>query len=173
MMADSNDDESLIGYDPLAWLQKSEDQAPQDNAVSIAGSLEIVDNQEPMDYPADSDSIHDPVDVVVAGDGIMGIRTDTSNQVILEPIQTIQNITQLHERLSRALESGLKIEIDAGAVTNIDTASLQLLLILTRTATELQREVVVDFPSERFIEAAKLLGLDELLGVDLAPAGFF
>jgi anti-anti-sigma regulatory factor len=79
----------------------------------------------------------------------------------------------LHERLLKALDNNSKIFLDASAVSVADTASLQLLLILKRTAIKLQKEVVIDFPSDRFIEAADLLGISEMLEVDQAAAGLF
>jgi hypothetical protein len=44
---------------------------------------------------------------------------------------------------------------------------------LKRTAINLQKEVSIDFPSDKFIEVANLLGLSEMLDVDQAASGFF
>ena len=74
---------------------------------------------------------------------------------------------------AKIVAPGNKIDIDASAVTTVDTATLQLLLVLKQTAVKMQKQVTIDFPSERFIEAAELLNLAELLNVDQAAAGFF
>jgi len=82
-------------------------------------------------------------------------------------------VAQLHERLMSALDKGSQLEIDASAITTIDTATLQLLLVLKQTALKMHKQVVIDFPSDKFVEAASLLGLAEMLDVDQAAAGFF
>jgi ABC-type transporter Mla MlaB component len=94
-------------------------------------------------------------------------------QIVLESVQNIQNVSQLYEQALYALQNSEKIDIDASAITSIDTATLQLLLILKRTAIKRQKEVSIDFPSDKFIEVANLLGLAEMLDVDQAASGFF
>jgi anti-anti-sigma regulatory factor len=161
MISHGNDDDSLIGYDPLAWLQEVNNEDLQnldESAVISSDNLTKLEIESPLN---NSESI------------IQESENLVNNIITLEANQTIQNITVLHERLAFALESGEKIDIDASSVISIDTATLQLLLIMTRTALRLQREVVIDFPSERFIEAARLLGLSELLGVEQSASGFF
>ena len=91
----------------------------------------------------------------------------------LDSVLNIQNVAGLHARLLKALDNNSSISLDASAVNVADTASLQLLLILKRTAIKLQKEVAIDFPSDRFIEAAELLGISEMLEVDQAAAGLF
>jgi anti-anti-sigma regulatory factor len=97
----------------------------------------------------------------------------TESVIQLDSVLNIQNVAYLHERLLNALDNNSRVLLDASAVTVADTASLQLLLILKRTAIKLQKEVVIDFPSDRFIEAADLLGISEMLEVDQAAAGLF
>lgn len=103
-----------------------------------------------------------------AQDSPAGVRT-----IVLEPVLNIRNVAALHEQLLTALDAGNKLEIDASAVTVADTSTLQLLLILKRTAIGLQKDVVIDFPSEKFMDACTLLGLSEMLGLNQAPAGLF
>ena len=93
--------------------------------------------------------------------------------ITLDATLNIQNVTDLYERLVKQLENKNQIEIDASAVVSIDTATLQLLTVLKQTAIKLHKEVIIDFPSDKFIEAAELLGLSEVLEVDHAAAGFF
>jgi len=57
------------------------------------------------------------------------------------------------------------IEINASDVASIDTATLQLLVALKKDAVKLQKSVIFNSPSPRFIESAKLLGLLEILDV--------
>jgi len=164
------EENSLIGYDPLAWLQESAEPEP-----TLPAAVEL---EEPL-KPAEV-IVSEPIAEVSVADSeetgqqdVPVANAPASRTVILAAVQTIQNVVSLQETLIQALDSSDKIEIDASAITQIDTASLQLLVILKQTAIKLQKEVVFDFPSDKFIEAASLLGLDTLLEVDQAAAGFF
>jgi len=206
------DERSMIGYDPLAWLQESkaaevtepltqlttapdesasvqqhadvdftdpeasssdtEDEFPEQDEKPIT-SFEGKSLEENRAYDlsdladAESDvSLHDQV-----ADAESALLS--AGQLTLSASQTIQNVVELHEQLQRLLEGSSKIDIDASAVTQIDTATMQLLLVLKLTATNLQKEINIDFPSDRFLEAANLLGVAEMLSVDQAASGFF
>lgn len=167
------DESSLIGYDPLAWLHRQAEERPisplpleyadaEPQAWNAGEQTET--SSEPETESADwqdttFETQEEPASALAA--------------IVLDPVLSIQNVAQLHERLLGALDSSIKIEIDASAVTMVDTATLQLLLILKRTAIKQQKQVAIDFPSDRFIEAADLLGISEMLEVDRAAAGFF
>ncbi len=86
--------------------------------------------------------------------------------ITLEATSTIQNVVKLYEKLKKSYCAYNAIEIDASSVSSIDTATLQLLFALKRDAIKEQKKVVFAAPSQRFIEAAELLGLLELLNVD-------
>lgn len=171
------DDDSLIGYDPLAWLQNAEDEHT-DEAASLADEL-AADAEGARELDAvvtgsDSENNDNGTggEVKQAVNGIIA-QPERVFQIMLDSAQTIQNVAQLHERLLQALNEHNKIDIDASEVAMIDTATLQLLLVLKQTALKMQKEVSIDFPSEKFIETAELLGLAEMLDVDQAAAGFF
>jgi len=157
------DDESLIGYDPLAWLN----QGQQDENASTEA-----------DTPFDEAEPQAPEEVsgeeAISADAISDhSESGQKQQIVLESVQNIQNVAQLHERVLDSLNKANQIDIDASAVTTIDTSSLQLLLVLKQAAVKMQKEVNIDFPSDKFIEAAELLGLAEMLDVDQAASGFF
>ena len=120
-----------------------------------------------------SDSMSINLDNTACLDSVDNSLDNTNNSIVLEPIQSIQNIGLLHQRLQRVLDTQEKLDIDASAVTQVDTATLQMLLVLKLTAVKLQKEVNIDFPSQKFIDAAYLLGLAEMLSVDQAASGFF
>lgn len=171
-MAEENDS-SLIGYDPLAWMhqQAEETSVPVEPTADSDAEIESANIVEPDAGDTWSEEVEETTtwqDTAFEDTGNIGVA-----QIVLDSMLSIQNVAQLHERLLDALNSCNKIEIDASAVSVADTATLQLLLILKRTAINLQKEVVIDFPSEKFIEAAELLGISEMLEVDQAAAGFF
>lgn len=191
-----NDDNSMIGYDPLAWLD--EDVQPLEsnpipvslpnasaNIVSVADTSPTVTEPE-FQQTASADQANSNSDIDLPEENTESeeqanwtepaVEMDSAfsgRQIQLDAVQNIQNVNQLHEKLLQALDAVDKIDIDASAVNQIDTATLQLLLVLKRTAVKLQKNVTIDFPSEKFIEAADLLGLSEMLDVDQAAAGFF
>ncbi|MDD2759643.1 MAG: STAS domain-containing protein [Methylomonas sp.] len=169
-----NEDESLIGYDPLAWLHETSEQ---EQDTSSAATESFATNGDEEQYPEAEVVTADPDDVCedepAFVDQTVSAGSERAQQIVLDSVQTIQNVAELHEHLLHALNHGNKIDIDASAVTMIDTATLQLLLVLKQTAINLQKQVTIDFPSERFMEAAELLGLAEMLEVDQAAAGFF
>lgn len=156
-MAENKQSSSLIGHDPLAWMSREE----PDNS-DIVG-LADTDNTNSEAFP---------VQLMEAGSVVDNEIVENGN-IVLDAVLNIRNVAALHERLLSALDSNQSIEIDASAVTAVDTATLQLLLVLKRTAIKLQKQVMIDFPSEKFIEASRLLGIAEMLEIDRAAAGFF
>lgn len=167
-----NDDSSLIGYDPLAWLQKAPGESPDrpgaNQAEPDGGSSELTvpdtDNTS-VSIPDVNDTPSLPVEI--------DVQALEGGALVLDSILSIQNVAALHQRLQKMLNEFDAIDIDASAVTVIDTSTLQLLLILKQTALKEQKTVTIDFPSERFVEAASLLGLAEMLEVDQTASGFF
>ena len=138
-----NDDENLIGFDPLAWMSDESEDPGQKKEIKPEDSQNV--KQEHVE----------------------------ENKIVLEAILNIQNVNKLCEQLKSILDKHNKIEIDASAVEQIDTANLQLLAVLKQTAVNLHKEIIFDFPSDKFVESAELLGLSEILEIDQAAAGFF
>jgi len=165
-MAEKNE-KDLIGFDPLAWMNNEEEsnntekEEPKiDQQVEQAALADINESTAPPQ------------------DDVNSVGTDTEELVseaklILDATLNIQNVNHLYEQLLQLLEQQDKIEIDASEVASVDTATLQLLIVFKQTAVKLQKEVIFDFPSDKFIEAAELLGLAEMLEIDQAAAGFF
>ncbi|MBE0470500.1 MAG: STAS domain-containing protein [Methyloprofundus sp.] len=167
-MTTKNND-SLIGFDPLAWISDDHETPEQDDY-----SLEqrdqsdgaIVDELEPeilATKVSHQESLIEPE---------INEQIDNS-KIILDATLTINTVQELHGKLVQALQDNDSLEIDAANVKSIDTASLQLLVILKQEAFKLGKDIVFDFPSDKFIEAAELLGIDNMLGVDQSAAGFF
>ncbi|MBL1265117.1 STAS domain-containing protein [Methylomicrobium sp. RS1] len=91
---------------------------------------------------------------------------DAGPGINLDTVLSIQNITELHEKLKNSFALHDSIEINASQVASIDTATLQLLVALKKEAGKQQKNIVVMEPSQRFIESAGLLGLLEVLELD-------
>ena len=151
----------LIGYDPLSWIE--DDTECEKNSI---GQVEA---------NAVRDSITNPGIVKKqtpkSGSGVS--VSSGSEEVLLDSVLTIQNIVELYQQLLSRLENQDKVELDASEVTSVDTAVLQLIIVLKKTAVDGGKDVIIDFPSEKFIEAAGLLGLSQMLGVERAASGLF
>ena len=159
-------DKGLISFDPLAWMNDEDEDLEEQPEIEDA-SGEISSEEAELEI----ETLVDLVDPVVQG-------TETENntddcKVTLAATLNIQNVAELYEQFSKGLDNQDIIEIDASEVVSIDTATLQLLIVLKQEAVKLHKEVAIDFPSDKFIEAAELLGLAEMLEVDQAAAGFF
>jgi len=83
----------------------------------------------------------------------------------LKAESTIKNVAKLYDTLKHALDAHDAIEINASDVKEIDTSTLQLLVSLKKNAPNLGKTIDIIYPSERFIESAKLLGLLDILDV--------
>ncbi len=164
-MAEKND-KGLIGFDPLAWMEGNESNEAEDSTSEEHGTTPDIDVEAGSEHAAEQQQQMETV-----ADEIAEISDPSSRS--LDAIVNIQNVSNLYEQFLNMLEDAEKIDIDASEVTSIDTASLQLLLILKLETIKLGKEMSIDFPSEKFIEAAELLGIAELLNLDQAASGFF
>ena len=164
-------EKNLIGYDPLAWL--TQQPVSNDKAIETNLSIDIASNHliasETTESVIDSSQQNQIETTLNQTDRLASL----SNAIVLDAVLSIRNVQTFHQRLAEILQTFDSIELDASQVTAIDTASLQLLLILKRTALNLGKQVTIDFPSDKFIEASNLLGISEMLEVDQAFAGLF
>ena len=95
------------------------------------------------------------------------MATSNNEKIVLEEDVSIVQAAVLKEAWLPVLDSGKNINIDASAVEDIDTAGLQLLLSLVKTAKETGRSVTWESPSETVINAVKETSLRDALGIQL------
>ncbi len=165
-MAEKND-KDLIGFDPLAWMNESEVETTSEEAVVTSAQPSVSDTTETVS--SESLSVQQATESVSESEA----PNDEGGKLTLDATLNIQNVSHLYEQVLVLLEGQDKIEIDASSVIAIDTATLQLLIVLKQSAVKLGKEIVFDFPSDKFIDSAELLGLAEMLEIDQAAAGFF
>lgn len=213
----TSEENDLIGYDPLAWMEGDTDKneetidngccdsdtaqegATSDGEISLPDDYsddlianaeesvvlgitkedervinEIQDDSDSAlieevadDYMDAEDSAQEVGDLGDAGAAEeSSVFEDTeSSQFDLDATLTIQNVVKLHEKLKNIVAMHDQIEINASDVSSIDTATLQLLVSLKKEAVKLQKQVTIIYPSPRFVESAKLLGLLDVLDV--------
>jgi len=116
---------SMIGHDPLAWINEPEDKADaQNNSQAEQGSEQVVEEvvkkeiEETVEETVEKEvtTIEDVVDTAVVHE-----------VVVLQGDLTIQYVQDLHQQLDLALQVSGDIQLDASAVGRVDTAGVQLL----------------------------------------------
>lgn len=188
----ASEENDLIGYDPLLWMEGdtdiNEDHSVTDHSDSDNGQeQQLIDNEISMtddysdnlignakqdailqiikeDQPVIDDVAEDCMDVG-AMQGLVVEDLADASLIDLDATLTIQNVVKLHEKLKNSLAAHDQIEINASDVSSIDTATLQLLVSLKKDAVKLQKQVTIIYPSPRFVESAQLLGLLDILDV--------
>ncbi|MEO1924736.1 MAG: STAS domain-containing protein [Gammaproteobacteria bacterium] len=161
-------DKSLIGFNPLAWMDdKSEKLADAENVENKTAAQKVNDDS------IKEISSKKPEVQIDAEPEETAKKELKAAKIVLDATLNIQIVDDLCEQLKILLENNNHLEIDASAVAVIDTSILQLLLVVKQTAIKLNKVVSIDFPSDKFIEASDLLGVSEVLDVNHAVAGFF
>ncbi|WP_333878628.1 STAS domain-containing protein [Methylobacter sp.] len=179
----TSEENSLIGYDPLAWMDgdndKNEDHFITDDLIENADETSILDitEDELVIDKVEDESFSDSALIEEIADASMDVRGIVTEEAVAEDLElesslidldatlAIQNVVKLHEKLKNLLAIHDEIEINASDVSSIDTATLQLLVSLKKDAVKLQKKVTIIYPSPRFVESAQLLGLLDVLDV--------
>lgn len=95
--------------------------------------------------------------------------TSTQEPIVIDGEQNIKNAAALQLVLAAAAEANGPVEIDAGSVQSVDTASLQLLAAFANALSGVDRSLTWTSVSERMREQADRLGLSAHLQLDSAP----
>lgn len=144
--------------DLMANFEQSADlSALSDSEGNITAEDEIGMDE----MPVESDIVAEEV----VADDLAPAESLAGSQVDLDATLTIQNVGKLHETLKDVFAIHDQIEINASDVSSVDTATLQLLVSLKKEAVKLQKQVTIIYPSPRFVESARLLGLTDVLDV--------
>ncbi|MFA5016874.1 MAG: STAS domain-containing protein [Methylobacter sp.] len=179
----TSEENNLIGYDPLAWMDgdtdKNEEHLITDDLIGdrdesailnitkedelVIDEIEDESASALIEEMADDYAMDASAQEAAADDSVSGETEDS--QIDLDATLTIQNVVKLHEKLKNSLAMHDEIEINASDVSSIDTATLQLLVSLKKSAVKLQKKVTIIYPSPRFVESARLLGLLDVLDV--------
>ncbi|MGZ4976461.1 MAG: STAS domain-containing protein [Methylobacter sp.] len=191
----TNEENNLIGYDPLAWMDSdtdiNEEHLVIDDLVGDNDEIATLDiTKEDDDTVIDKTEEESPSEALIEEAADASIELDdtlaeeamsdsiaaaVADDLVLEKTEdssidldstlTIQNVVKLHEKLKNLLAMHDEIEINASNVSSIDTATLQLLVSLKKESIKLQKKVTIIYPSPRFVESAQLLGLLAILDI--------
>jgi phospholipid transport system transporter-binding protein len=92
----------------------------------------------------------------------------TDPNLVLEADLRLAAAPALRERLLAALAAGEPVQLDGGAVTQVDTATLQLLCAFVRDAAAKSLAVTWTAVSDALRAGSLLLGLDKTINLPAA-----
>ena len=95
---------------------------------------------------------------------IISNKIDDLLQLVIDDQLTIYTATQHKEDLIGYLEDNHNIEIDLAAVSEIDSAGLQVLLLVKRESVERSKSVTLSNHSKAVLEVFELLDLSGHFG---------
>ena len=143
--------DSVIGFDPLAWMKETS----HESSISSHEPTPTTDDSQPAMEVSNRPSTSATHDPRLATD-------DLPSAVQLGDTLTIEHVSDMHADLVRRL--GAKVVVlEAGALTRVDTAGLQLLAAFIRTAENHGTRVEWRAPQSTLHEAARRIGLDGAL----------
>lgn len=90
-------------------------------------------------------------------------HTANTTHVVLEAALGIRDARVLHEKLDAALNAATAIVVDGSRVERLDAAAMQVLTGFTRAARERGLAFTWQSPSPVLQQAARVLGLEQLL----------
>jgi anti-anti-sigma factor len=92
-----------------------------------------------------------------------------ANLVTLPEELTVYHVQQIASGLIASIAAGEALQIDLSEVCRIDTAGLQLLIVLYREARRAGTQLEFLNPTSVVSETAGFCGLDEVLSTHAAP----
>lgn len=93
-------------------------------------------------------------------------QTADTTHVTLAAVFGVTDARQLYDNLGAALSSATSLVVDGARVERVDAAAMQILAIFCRTARERGLALAWRNPSAGLQQAAQLLGLQSMLGMN-------
>ncbi|GAB6039401.1 STAS domain-containing protein [Endothiovibrio diazotrophicus] len=171
----SEEHESLIGFDPLAWMREEETSAapaPAPAAIPPVPPATRPAPPEPASAPleAAAEAADDGREVATAAESaaesVAAVEPLDEGVVVLGEALDIAHVGELYERLVEVLRQGRQPALDATALERVDAAGVQLLAAYGRELKGLGGRLEWrGEPAAPLREAARLLDLGEALGL--------
>jgi ABC-type transporter Mla MlaB component len=136
---------SLIGVDPLAWLSEEEKESLQ--------------NQNDENILAQKSSSSSK-------------QEESPFLIELDSAITIRDVSELLEQLNNISPDKNELVFEASKVERVDTAALQLLSGFYLFAIDAGKKVIWNRPSEALCKAVELLGLTKVINMQSAPVEY-
>ncbi len=119
----------------------------------------------PVGVAVSQDVVPAPAVAVQQDASVLVAAAPTLPTVSIASSCTVKDAMSLKQSLDAFASTEGQIIIDASAVERVDTSIVQLLCAFTRVRLAGDREVLWHAPSAAFLEAARLLGVHELLSL--------
>lgn len=163
---------NLIGYDPLGWMSADvvEESAITEpvkkvtRAKAKVASVEIIEEVNAVEV-SEIEIIEEILEELSANSENENENDNIEPLVDLGAHPSLKSLSTLYTTFKRVIDEHDVIEINASEIATIDTATFQLLVSLKKDASRLNKTITIIYPSERFIESAKLLDLLTILDV--------
>ena len=91
-------------------------------------------------------------------------NTDDQQRLPIEGELNIYTAAEWKKRLDALLGRGASLELDLGAVQEVDTAGLQLLIMAKKTATAHNQQLLLSNHSQAVLEVFELCGVAAFFG---------
>ncbi len=138
--------ESLIGVDPLAWLNEEamegESQEQNESADAIEELAVIQDQMTNDDIEKDNST-----------------QLSEEDNIHLDTSVTIREVGDLYSLIGERIKDTQNLKIDCSAVEKTDAAGMQLLTVLYRHTQKVGKNLEWIKPTDMLLRSAALLGL--------------
>ena len=171
-----SDDSSMIGFDPLAWINDDDNQKPVENEpVNEVDSTKSKTEKVDVEIAQESSTINDgnatvEIENTVKRDEMETVEepiidsdNEINTEIVLDEIANISKAAIIHEQLSAVINVSEKITINLSQVDVVDTAVLQLLTAFVKSRQIHNLDVELLNATDKYDSAVKLLGLNEEL----------
>jgi len=195
-MAKKKASKKVLDYDPLAWLDEdptspsksaqSEKKVPETenpgygffsddgNAEEAVIAETPVVSQQPLEKdPVTEEDAYGFFDDSLAGEFTKSAQSDESGKTIdLGTELTIRSVASCKAQIDDNLLQGQEIKLQAENLQKIDSAGLQMLYSLDKTLKKTSQSIHWVNSSAIINEAARMIGLEDLIAIDIDEAGF-
>ncbi len=139
---------SLIGIDPLAWIDNAETKI--DDTLAESTQQDCVAEAEPTQQDSAEEQPAPPGNIT---------------SLSFSPRFSIREVAARTRELQQLLEQDAQVELDFEDVDIVDTAAIQLLVAFTKEAHKRGVAISWQQPSAALLRSAELLGLSQELGL--------
>ena len=153
---------SLIGIDPLAWLNDEVSENEQAQVTEPEIEAEIIEQvQEEISEEVMEVTDQKNMEEEVTDMEIQQTENSTDGNFKLEGPITIADVAELHEQFKTYLAQDKAMEIDCSEVAGVDAAALQLLVALVNEAENQDKQLIWKEPSDSLQATVQMMGLND------------
>ena len=150
----------LLADDPLAWMK--EEGSDKKVTESFRGRKTGKTTRKKVKNKTGASVKRDTAKTAVKSE----VKKAKENVLVLQSHARVDSAMELYTDMKSRLDTSQDLVIDAAQVDDIDTAILQLLGSLALSLDKAGHKVILKKPSGEFIDRIKLLGLEQVLGIE-------